>query len=46
MDLSVVEKRLVLGNYATLSDFVNDMKLIFQNSYCYNEQGSEVSTHT
>ena len=46
MDLSVVGKRLVLGHYITLSDFVIDMKLIFHNSYRYNEQGSEVSTHT
>ena len=46
MDLSVVGKRLVLGHYATPLDFVNDMKLIFHNSYSYNEQGSKVSTHT
>ena len=42
MDLSTVGKKLVMGQYSSPQDFVADIRLIFENSYCYNNKGSGV----
>lgn len=36
MDLRTVKEDLLGGNYNTISEFVNDMRLIFSNSRNYN----------
>ncbi len=42
MDLSTVKKKLTLGQYTQLQDFIADMALIFNNSFCYNSKNSGV----
>jgi hypothetical protein len=43
MDLSQVGRKLRLGHYSLPLNFVKDMRLIFHNSYCYNDRSSKVS---
>lgn len=42
MDLSTVGANLALGQYSSLQEFLDDMKLIFQNAFRYNPKGSKV----
>ena len=42
MDLSTMEKKLNCGQYSEPRDFVADMKLICNNSFCYNSTNTRV----
>jgi len=42
MDLGTVTKKLTTGQYRTVSDFAEDVRLIWRNCYTYNPPGSDV----
>lgn len=42
MDLGTVQQKLTTGQYPTVYDFANDMRLIWHNCKLYNQPGSDV----
>ena len=46
MDLSRVELKLRSGSYETGYDFAMDVRLIWVNSFIYNQKNSELFSHT
>jgi bromodomain-containing factor 1 len=43
MDLGTVDKKLSLKSYASVDDFVSDVRLVFENCYKYNGPNSPIS---
>lgn len=43
MDLSTIKAKLTSGAYRVLSEFADDLRLIFKNCYTYNEDDSKYS---
>lgn len=43
MDLGTVQQKLTTGQYPTVYDFANDMRLIWHNCKLYNQPGSDVA---
>ncbi|OMJ83690.1 hypothetical protein SteCoe_15294 [Stentor coeruleus] len=46
MDLTKVETKLKTGQYESGYDFAMDIRLIWKNSFTYNEKGSDIYNHT
>lgn len=46
MDLTKVEIKLKTGQYESGYDFAMDVRLIWKNSFTYNEKGSDIYNHT
>ena len=46
MDLTKVENKLKSGEYESGYDFAMDIRLIWNNSFTYNEKGSEIYDNT
>ncbi|PVU86953.1 hypothetical protein BB560_006580 [Smittium megazygosporum] len=44
MDLSTVKSKLEGGKYSVISDFMNDVELIFENCFLYNGIDSPISS--
>ena len=45
MDLQSIKRKLSYNNYESASDFVRDMRLIWNNCYDYNGEDHEISAH-
>lgn len=43
MDLRTIEDALAAGKYATDTQFVDDIKLVWENAKTYNKVESEIS---
>ena len=46
MDLSTVQKKLDEHIYKTTNQFSRDVELIWENSFKYNQKGSEIYNYT
>ncbi|OMJ92340.1 hypothetical protein SteCoe_4890 [Stentor coeruleus] len=46
MDLNKVETKLKTGQYESGYNFAMDVRLIWKNSFTYNEKGSDIYNHT
>lgn len=46
MDFSTVGSKLNSGQYSEPQDFIEDMTLIFNNSFCYNSKNPRVCMPT
>ena len=44
MDLSTVNRKLELGQYRSVDDFIFDVRLVWRNAYLYNKEGHVVHT--
>ena len=42
MDLGTIGEQLSVGQYTEPADFIADMTLVFNNSFCYNSKNSRV----
>ena len=44
MDLSTVNRKLEMGQYRSVDDFIGDVRQVWRNAYLYNKEGHVVHT--